>query len=167
MWCRESDNVTIVTTSFRPQILVQPYLLISSLCVRAVLPFLESRVLGLSNDPSPGYNIEQLAKKGSKFVDLPYGVKVPCLFVAAAAVVVVAARARMQLEQLLIVFLSLFLMVSKEHVRNLFCSLVSADSRPAAAHKASQHNLMHLRAYCSSFEHCSYRSCSNFFPSFN
>ena len=34
------------------------------------------RVLGLSNDPSPGYNIEQLAKKGSKFVELPYGVKV-------------------------------------------------------------------------------------------
>ncbi|CAM9848914.1 unnamed protein product [Scytosiphon promiscuus] len=34
-----------------------------------------ARVLGLSNDPSPGYNIEQLAKKGSKFVDLPYGVK--------------------------------------------------------------------------------------------
>ncbi|CAM9102654.1 unnamed protein product [Ectocarpus sp. 6 AP-2014] len=34
-----------------------------------------ARVLGLSNDPSPGYNIEQLAKKGTKFVDLPYGVK--------------------------------------------------------------------------------------------
>lgn len=34
-----------------------------------------ARVLGLSNDPSPGYNIEQLAKKGSKFVDLPYVVK--------------------------------------------------------------------------------------------
>ncbi|CAN0216971.1 unnamed protein product, partial [Laminaria digitata] len=34
-----------------------------------------ARVLGLSNDPSPGYNIEQLAKKGSKFVELPYGVK--------------------------------------------------------------------------------------------
>lgn len=35
-----------------------------------------ARVLGLSNDPSPGYNIEQLAKKGgSKYVELPYGVK--------------------------------------------------------------------------------------------
>eukprot|EP00752_Nemacystus_decipiens_P008694 g7759.t1 len=34
-----------------------------------------ARVLGLSNDPSPGYNIEQLAKQGTKFVDLPYGVK--------------------------------------------------------------------------------------------
>lgn len=34
-----------------------------------------ARVLNLSNDPSPGYNIEQLAKKGSKFVELPYVVK--------------------------------------------------------------------------------------------
>lgn len=40
------------------------------------LLFSPLRVLGLSNDPSPGYNIEQLAKKGSKFVELPYGVKV-------------------------------------------------------------------------------------------
>ena len=29
----------------------------------------------MSNDPSPGYNIEQLAKKGNKYVDLPYTVK--------------------------------------------------------------------------------------------
>ncbi|XP_057665245.1 tRNA N6-adenosine threonylcarbamoyltransferase [Diorhabda carinulata] len=34
-----------------------------------------ARVLKISNDPSPGYNIEQLAKKGSKFVQLPYCVK--------------------------------------------------------------------------------------------
>ncbi|KAB2039536.1 hypothetical protein E1A91_D02G017000v1 [Gossypium mustelinum] len=34
-----------------------------------------ARVLTLSNDPSPGYNIEQLAKKGEKFIDLPYVVK--------------------------------------------------------------------------------------------
>ncbi|KAH7682006.1 N6-L-threonylcarbamoyladenine synthase protein [Dioscorea alata] len=34
-----------------------------------------ARVLNLSNDPSPGYNIEQLAKKGEKFIDLPYVVK--------------------------------------------------------------------------------------------
>jgi tRNA A37 threonylcarbamoyltransferase TsaD len=27
-----------------------------------------ARVLGLSNDPSPGYNIEQLAKNGNKYV---------------------------------------------------------------------------------------------------
>lgn len=34
-----------------------------------------ARVVGLSNDPSPGYNIEQQAKKGSKFLTLPYVVK--------------------------------------------------------------------------------------------
>ncbi|KAF5742738.1 putative tRNA threonylcarbamoyladenosine biosynthesis protein osgep [Tripterygium wilfordii] len=34
-----------------------------------------ARVLTLSNDPSPGYNIEQLAKKGQQFIDLPYVVK--------------------------------------------------------------------------------------------
>lgn len=34
-----------------------------------------ARVLQLSNDPAPGYNIEQLAKKGEQFIDLPYVVK--------------------------------------------------------------------------------------------
>nr|MBE5724943.1 putative tRNA N6-adenosine threonylcarbamoyltransferase [Cucujiformia] len=34
-----------------------------------------ARVLTLSNDPSPGFNIEQLAKKGSKYIALPYCVK--------------------------------------------------------------------------------------------
>ena len=34
-----------------------------------------ARVLNISNDPSPGYNIEQLAKKGKKFVQMPYTVK--------------------------------------------------------------------------------------------
>jgi len=34
-----------------------------------------ARVLQLSNDPSPGYNIEQLAKKGEKYLELPYVVK--------------------------------------------------------------------------------------------
>nr|NVI71606.1 putative tRNA N6-adenosine threonylcarbamoyltransferase [Cucujiformia] len=34
-----------------------------------------ARVLKLSNDPSPGYNIEQLAKKGKKYIPLPYSVK--------------------------------------------------------------------------------------------
>ena len=32
-------------------------------------------VLKISNDPSPGFNIEQLAKKGSKYIELPYSVK--------------------------------------------------------------------------------------------
>ncbi|GAM86718.1 hypothetical protein ANO11243_047370 [Dothideomycetidae sp. 11243] len=34
-----------------------------------------ARVLGISNDPAPGYNIEQLAKKGNNLLDLPYAVK--------------------------------------------------------------------------------------------
>ena len=34
-----------------------------------------ARILGLSNDPSPGYNIEQLAKKGKIFIEVPYVVK--------------------------------------------------------------------------------------------
>ena len=34
-----------------------------------------ARVLNLPNDPAPGYNIEQLAKQGSKLIDLPYTVK--------------------------------------------------------------------------------------------
>jgi N6-L-threonylcarbamoyladenine synthase len=34
-----------------------------------------ARVLGLSNDPAPGYNIEQAAKRGKVFLELPYVVK--------------------------------------------------------------------------------------------
>ncbi|KAL6201940.1 hypothetical protein ACLB2K_025652 [Fragaria x ananassa] len=34
-----------------------------------------ARVLQLSNDPAPGYDIEQLAKKEEQFIDLPYAVK--------------------------------------------------------------------------------------------
>jgi N6-L-threonylcarbamoyladenine synthase len=34
-----------------------------------------ARTLEISNDPAPGYNIEQLAKKGKILLDLPYAVK--------------------------------------------------------------------------------------------
>ena len=34
-----------------------------------------ARLLNISNDPSPGYNIECMAKKGGKYVQLPYSVK--------------------------------------------------------------------------------------------
>lgn len=34
-----------------------------------------ARLLDVSNDPSPGYNIEQLAKTGTKYVEIPYSVK--------------------------------------------------------------------------------------------
>lgn len=34
-----------------------------------------ARVLRISNDPAPGYNIEQLAKQGARYAPLPYAVK--------------------------------------------------------------------------------------------
>jgi len=34
-----------------------------------------ARLIKLSNDPSPGYNIEQLAKEGKQYIQLPYVVK--------------------------------------------------------------------------------------------
>ena len=34
-----------------------------------------ARLIGLSNDPSPGYNIELSARSGSKYIELPYVVK--------------------------------------------------------------------------------------------
>ena len=34
-----------------------------------------ARVLNISNDPAPGYNIEQMAKKGKHLIELPYAVK--------------------------------------------------------------------------------------------
>ncbi|CAI6100405.1 unnamed protein product [Clonostachys chloroleuca] len=34
-----------------------------------------ARTLRISNDPAPGYNIEQLAKRGTRLVELPYAVK--------------------------------------------------------------------------------------------
>ncbi|XP_017017819.1 probable tRNA N6-adenosine threonylcarbamoyltransferase [Drosophila kikkawai] len=34
-----------------------------------------ARIIKLSNDPSPGYNIEQLAKQSSRYIKLPYVVK--------------------------------------------------------------------------------------------
>jgi len=34
-----------------------------------------ARTLAISNDPAPGYNIEQMAKKGKHLLDLPYTVK--------------------------------------------------------------------------------------------
>jgi len=33
------------------------------------------RIINLSNDPAPGYNIEQMAKNGKNYIELPYVVK--------------------------------------------------------------------------------------------
>lgn len=47
-----------------------------------------ARTLHISNDPAPGYNIEQLAKQGKQLVDLPYTVKgMDCSFSGILAVV--------------------------------------------------------------------------------
>jgi N6-L-threonylcarbamoyladenine synthase len=34
-----------------------------------------ARMINLSNDPAPGYNIEQLAKQGKNYIEIPYAVK--------------------------------------------------------------------------------------------
>src|SRR5438045_3131589 len=47
-----------------------------------------ARTLHIPNDPAPGYNIEQLAKKGKRLVDLPYAVKgMDCSFTGILAAV--------------------------------------------------------------------------------
>jgi len=47
-----------------------------------------ARTLQISNDPAPGYNIEQMAKKGEHLLDLPYAVKgMDCSFSGILAVV--------------------------------------------------------------------------------
>lgn len=47
-----------------------------------------ARTLRISNDPAPGYNIEQMAKKGRHLVDLPYTVKgMDCSFSGILAVI--------------------------------------------------------------------------------
>ncbi|KAI4226072.1 MAG: hypothetical protein L6R36_003426 [Xanthoria steineri] len=53
-----------------------------------------ARTLNISNDPAPGYNIEQLAKRGKNLLDLPYTVKgMDCSFSGIlASIDVLAAR---------------------------------------------------------------------------
>ena len=52
-----------------------------------------ARTLRISNDPAPGYNIEQMAKRGRHLVDLPYAVKgMDCSFSGILASVDVLAE---------------------------------------------------------------------------
>jgi len=55
----------------------QLILLLGSDCLCSTRNCLDrfARALQLSNDPSPGYNIEQLAKEGKNLIELPYIVK--------------------------------------------------------------------------------------------
>jgi N6-L-threonylcarbamoyladenine synthase len=53
-----------------------------------------ARTLHIPNDPAPGYNIEQLAKKGKKLVEIPYTVKgMDCSFSGILATVDALAAA--------------------------------------------------------------------------
>lgn len=56
-----------------------------------------ARTLNISNDPAPGYNIEQLAKKGRFLLDLPYAVKgMDCSF---SGILARVDELAMQIEQ--------------------------------------------------------------------
>lgn len=52
-----------------------------------------ARTLNISNDPAPGYNIEQMAKKGKHLLDLPYAVKgMDCSFSGILAIIDILAQ---------------------------------------------------------------------------
>ncbi len=52
-----------------------------------------ARTLRISNDPAPGYNIEQMARKGRHLVDLPYAVKgMDCSFSGILATIDILAE---------------------------------------------------------------------------
>lgn len=52
-----------------------------------------ARTLNISNDPAPGYNIEQMAKNGRHLLDLPYAVKgMDCSFSGILATVDILAK---------------------------------------------------------------------------
>jgi N6-L-threonylcarbamoyladenine synthase len=60
-----------------------------------------ARTLEISNEPAPGYNIEQLAKKGKVLLDLPYAVKgMDCSFSGIlASIDILAAELKANPEQ--------------------------------------------------------------------
>ncbi|KAG4429650.1 putative tRNA threonylcarbamoyladenosine biosynthesis protein kae1 [Cadophora sp. M221] len=60
-----------------------------------------ARTLEISNDPAPGYNIEQLAKKGKVLLDLPYTVKgMDCSFAGIlSSIDILAAELKANPEQ--------------------------------------------------------------------
>lgn len=52
-----------------------------------------ARTLNIPNDPAPGYNIEQMAKKGKHLLDLPYAVKgMDCSFSGILAIIDLLAQ---------------------------------------------------------------------------
>uniref|UniRef100_A0A7S4HLR2 N(6)-L-threonylcarbamoyladenine synthase n=1 Tax=Odontella aurita TaxID=265563 RepID=A0A7S4HLR2_9STRA len=79
--CGASDPVVLYVSGGNTQVIAysdQRYRIFGETIDIAIGNCLDrfARVIGLSNDPSPGYNIEQEAKKGNpKFLELPYVVK--------------------------------------------------------------------------------------------
>lgn len=80
MVCGATDPVVLYVSGGNTQVIAysqQRYRIFGETIDIAVGNCLDrfARVLKLSNDPSPGYNIEQLAKQGNKYIELPYVVK--------------------------------------------------------------------------------------------
>jgi len=79
--CGSSNPVVLYVSGGNTQVLAyadQRYRIFGETIDTAVGNCLDrfARCIGLSNDPSPGFNIEQEAKKeGAKFLELPYTVK--------------------------------------------------------------------------------------------
>lgn len=78
--CRADDPIVLYVSGGNTQVIaysMQRYRIFGETIDIAVGNCLDrfARLIKLSNDPSPGYNIEQLAKSGRKFIELPYAVK--------------------------------------------------------------------------------------------
>lgn len=79
--CSSSDPVVLYVSGGNTQVIAysdQRYRIFGETIDIAIGNCLDrfARVIGLSNDPSPGFNIEQEAKtKGAQFLELPYTVK--------------------------------------------------------------------------------------------
>jgi len=79
--CASSDPVVLYVSGGNTQVIAysdQRYRIFGETIDIAIGNCLDrfARTIGLSNDPSPGYNIEQEAKvKGCQFLELPYTVK--------------------------------------------------------------------------------------------
>uniref|UniRef100_A0A669EJ37 N(6)-L-threonylcarbamoyladenine synthase n=1 Tax=Oreochromis niloticus TaxID=8128 RepID=A0A669EJ37_ORENI len=92
-----------------------------------------ARVIKISNDPSPGYNIEQMAKKGSQYVELPYTVKGMDVSFSGILSYIEVRAAQRRFHTFIILLLSL--------QETLFSMLVEITER-AMAHCGSQEVLI-------------------------
>lgn len=91
-----------------------------------------ARTLKIPNDPSPGYNIEQLAKKGTKFLSLPYTVKGMDVSLSGILVYIDALAAKIGTEDYTVENLCFSLQ------ENVFAMLVEITERAMAHVNSSQ-----------------------------